>query len=327
MKYRRFGSAGWEVSAIGFGAWAIGGTWGPVEDEDSLAALRTAADAGVNFFDTADVYGAGRSERLVARVRREREEGFHVATKAGRFLDPHVASAYTPEAIEGFIDQSLRNMKVEALELVQLHCPPHEIYYTPELFEGMDEIKRKGKILHYGVSVEKVEEALKAIQYPGVESVQIIFNMFRQRPAERFFAEAKAREVAIIARVPLASGLLTGKLSRESSFAEDDHRHFNREGEAFDVGETFSGVNFETGLEATEEIRALKPVGISMAQFALQWILSFDAVSTVIPGAKTAEQARDNAAAGDLDPLPEETMAGVAEIYDRLIRDQVHHRW
>lgn len=327
MKYRRFGKTGWDVSAVGFGAWAIGGTWGPVDDEVSLAALRAAADAGVTFFDTADVYGAGRSERLVARVRGEYGSGIHVATKAGRFLDPHVASAYTAEAIEGFIDQSLRNLDTEALELVQLHCPPTESYYTPELFEGMEEIKRKGKILHYGVSVEKVEEALKAIEYPGVESVQIIFNMFRQRPAERFFAEAEARDVAIIVRVPLASGLLTGKMSAKSVFAEDDHRRFNRAGEAFDVGETFSGVDFETGLDAVEEIRALMPEDISMAQFALQWILSFDAVSTVIPGAKTPEQARDNAAAGDLDPLPEETLRRVAEIYGRRVRDQVHHRW
>ena len=327
MKYRRFGSTGWNVSAVGFGAWAIGGTWGPVDDEVSLAALQTAADAGITFFDTADVYGAGRSERLVARLRQEHRADLHVATKAGRFLDPHVAASYTPGAIEGFIDQSLRNLETEALELVQLHCPPPEIYHRPEFFSAMDEIKRKGKILHYGVSVEKVDEALKAIEYPGVESIQIIFNMFRQRPAERFFAEAAARDVAIIARVPLASGLLTGKMSRDSVFARDDHRRFNRKGEAFDVGETFSGVDFEIGLDAVDEIQALKPDGISMAQFALQWILSFDAVSTVIPGIKTPEQARDNAAAGDLDPLPEETLSAVAEIYDRRIRDRVHHRW
>jgi len=327
MRYRQFGNTGWDVSAVGFGAWAIGGTWGPVDDAVSLAALRAAADAGVTFFDTADVYGAGRSERLVARLREEQGTSIHVATKAGRFLDPHVASAYTAGAIEGFIDQSLRNLNTEALELVQLHCPPPEIYGRPELFSGLDEIKRKGKILHYGVSVETIGEALEALEYPGVESVQIIFNMFRQRPAERFFAEARARGVAIIVRVPLASGLLTGKMSRESVFAADDHRRFNRQGEAFDVGETFSGVDFETGLEAVEELRSLKPEGISMAQFALQWILSFDAVSTVIPGAKTPEQARDNAAAGDLGPLSEETMSRVADIYDRLIRSQVHHRW
>jgi aryl-alcohol dehydrogenase-like predicted oxidoreductase len=327
MKQRNFGRTGWSVSAVGFGAWAIGGTWGPVDDDESLAALHAAVDEGVTFIDTADVYGAGRSERLVSRLVKERSEEIRVATKAGRFLDPHVASAYTPQAIESFIDQSLVNLGVETLDLVQLHCPPTEVYYTPELFGGLDEIKRKGKILHYGVSVERVEEALKAIEYPGVESVQIIFNMFRQRPGELFFGEAKKRNVAILARVPLASGLLTGKMTRDSTFAEDDHRTFNRHGEAFDVGETFSGVAFETGLRAVEELRALKPRDISMAQFALQWILSFDAVSTVIPGAKTPGQARDNAAAGDLDPLPEATMRGVAEIYDRLIRDQVHHRW
>ena len=327
MRYRRFGSTGWEVSSVGFGAWAIGGTWGPVDDEESMAALRAAVEEGVTLFDTADVYGAGRSERLMARLRREHGEAIRVITKAGRFLDPHVAAAYTVESIEGFIDQSLGNLEMEALDLVQLHCPPTEVYYTPELFAGMDAIKKKGKILHYGVSVEKVEEALKAIEYPGVESVQIIFNMFRLRPAERFFAAAQERDVAIIARVPLASGLLTGKMKRESTFDAGDHREFNRHGDAFDVGETFSGVDFETGLEALEELRALKPAGISMAQFALQWILSFDAVSTVIPGAKTADQARDNAAAGDLDPLPDETLRQVAAIYNRLIRDQVHHRW
>jgi aryl-alcohol dehydrogenase-like predicted oxidoreductase len=327
MQYRSFGRTGWDVSAVGFGAWAIGGTWGPVDDEVSLAALHAAVDEGVTFFDTADVYGAGRSERLVGRLRCEREEPIRVATKAGRFLDPHVASAYTAEAIEGFIDSSLRRLDVEALDLVQLHCPPTEVYDTPELFAGLDEIKRRGKILHYGVSVEKVEEALKAIEYPGVASIQIIFNMFRLRPAERFLSEAKARGVAIIARVPLASGLLAGKLGPASEFAEDDHRRFNRQGEAFDVGETFSGVDFETGLEAVEELRAIKPEGVTMAQFALQWILSFDAVTTVIPGAKTPEQARDNAAAGDLDPLPEDTMQRVRDVYNHLVRDQVHHRW
>ena len=327
MKYRRFGRTGWDVSAVGFGAWAIGGTWGPVDDDESLAALRAAVEEGVTLFDTADVYGAGRSERLLARLRRDHGDDIHIITKAGRFLNPHVASAYTPEAIEGFVDQSLRNLEVDALELVQLHCPPTEVYYMPEFFDGMDEIKRKGKILHYGVSVEKVEEALKAIEYPGVESVQIIFNMFRRRPAERFFAEAQARDVAIIARVPLASGLLTGKMTADSTFDEDDHRRFNRKGEAFDVGETFSGVDFEDGLRAAEEIRKLVPEGVSMAQFALQWILSFDAVSTVIPGAKNARQARDNAAAGDLGPVPERTMNEVERVYDRYIRSQVHHRW
>jgi aryl-alcohol dehydrogenase-like predicted oxidoreductase len=327
MKYRRFGSTGWEVSAVGFGAWAIGGTWGPVDDDESMAALRAAAEAGVTFFDTADVYGAGRSERLMARLLQEYGDSIHVVTKAGRFLNPHVASAYTPEAIEGFVDQSLRNLQTEALELVQLHCPPPDVYYMPELFAGMDELKRKGKILHYGVSVEKVEEALKAIEYPGVESIQIIFNMFRQRPAELFFHEAAMRDVAIIVRVPLASGLLTGKMTRDSTFDEDDHRRFNRNGEAFDVGETFSGVDFESGLEAVDEIRALKPEGISMAQFALQWILSFGAVSTVIPGAKTVAQALDNAAAGDLEALPLATMQQITDSYNRRIRDQVHHRW
>ncbi len=327
MNHRTLGRTGYEISEIGFGAWAIGGTWGTVDDEESMAALHAALDAGIDFFDTADVYGDGRSERLIARLRKERSEPFTVATKAGRRLDPHVADGYTKANIEAFVDRSLENLEVDALELVQLHCPPTEVYYRPEFFDAMDELVRAGKILHYGVSVEKVEEALKAIEYDGVESVQIIFNAFRQRPAELFFREAKARNVGVICRVPLASGLLTGKLDASSSFEADDHRAFNREGAAFDKGETFAGVDYEAGLAAVDALRPLVPDGATMAQFALRWILQHDAVSTVIPGAKRASQVQDNAAAAELPPLDEATMAAVDAAYAEHVRPSVHHRW
>ena len=327
MNHRTLGKTGYSVSKVGFGAWAIGGTWGTVDDEESMAALHAALDAGVDFFDTADVYGDGRSERLIARLRREREEPFTVATKAGRRLDPHVADGYTKANIEAFVDRSLKNLETETLDLVQLHCPPTEVYYRPELFAGMDELVAAGKIRHYGVSVEKVEEALKAIEYENVASVQIVFNAFRQRPAGLFFREALARNVGVICRVPLASGLLTGKLDAGSSFESDDHRSFNRDGEAFDVGETFAGVDYETGLAAVDALRPHVPDGASMAQFALRWILEHEAVSTVIPGAKRPSQVGDNAAAAGLAPLGEKGMAAVRAVYDEHLRGRVHHRW
>jgi aryl-alcohol dehydrogenase-like predicted oxidoreductase len=327
MEYRDFGRTGWKVASVGFGAWAIGGTWGPVDDEESMQTLHCALDQGVNFFDTADVYGDGRSERLMARLRRERSEPFYVVTKAGRRLNPHVPSGYNRENLTAFIERSLRNLETDTLDLVQLHCPPTQVYYMPEVFGVLDDLVAAGKLRYYGVSVEKVEEALKAIEYPGVQSVQIIFNIFRQRPIELFFPEAKRRKVGILARVPLASGMLTGKMSASSQFSSDDHRAFNRQGEAFDRGETFSGVDYETGLKAVEELRALLPGGVTMAQFALRWILMFDAVSTTIPGAKRPSQLEDNVHAADLSPLSEETMRKTAEIYDRLIRPLVHHYW
>lgn len=327
MEYRELGRTGWKVSAISFGAWAIGGTWGPVDDRDSLAALHRAVDLGVNFFDTADVYGDGRSERLLARLKRERREEIHIATKAGRRLDPHIASGYNRENLTAFIERSLKNLGTDTLDLVQLHCPPTEVYYRPEVFGILDDLVKQGKIRYYGVSVEKVEEALKAIEYPNVQTVQIIFNIFRQRPAELFFPEAKRRRVGILARVPLASGLLTGKMTRETKFTADDHRQFNRYGEAFDRGETFAGVDFEIGLQAVEELRPLVPPGATMAQFALRWILMNDAVSCAIPGGKTPAQVEDNVRAADLPPLSDATMAGVREIYDRRIREWVHHYW
>ena len=328
MKYRRLGSTGYEISEIGFGAWAIGADWGSVDDATAMAALNAAVDAGVTFIDTADVYGDGRSERFVARLVKERSDvDLVVATKAGRRLDPHTADGYTGANIEAFIDRSLVNLDTESLDLLQLHCPPTDVYYRPEMFAALDQIKAKGKIKHYGVSVERVEEAMKAIEYPGVETVQIIFNMFRQRPAERFFDLAVAGDIGVIVRVPLASGLLTGKMRPDTEFAADDHRNYNREGAAFDVGETFAGVDYATGLTAVGEIEALRPTEATMAQFALNWILTHDAVSTTIPGAKNPEQAVANAAASDLSPLDGETMEGVASVYQRSIKPQVHARW
>jgi len=327
MKYRELGRTGWKVSEISFGAWAIGGAWGDVDDRESLAALHRAVDLGVNFFDTADVYGDGRSERLLAQLKRERSEEIIIATKAGRRLDPHLASGYTRANLNAFIDRSLQNLETDTLDLLQLHCPPTEVYYNPQLFEALDDLVKQGKIRYYGVSVEKVEEALKAIEYPGVQTVQIIFNIFRQRPAQLFFGEAKRRRVGILARVPLASGMLTGKLTADTEFAADDHRGFNRYGEAFDRGETFSGVDYETGLQAVEDLRALVPEGMTMAKFALRWILMFDAVTCAIPGARRAAQVEDNAQAADSPLLTDETMGAVSEIYDRQIRRLVHHYW
>ena len=296
MQYRALGRTGWKVSEISFGAWAIGGSWGQVSDEDSMAALHKAIDSGVNFIDTADVYGGGRSERLIARLKKERKnnEEIIVATKAGRRLPRQTVEGYSRENLSAWIDDSLRNLSTDRLDLVQLHGPPTALYSRPEVFGMLDDLVAAGKIRYYGVSVEKVEEALKAIEFPNVQTVQIIFNCFRQRPAEVFFAKAKEKRVGILARVPLASGLLTGKLRSNSTFPADDHRNFNRRGESFDVGETFSGVDYEVGLAAVEEIRKLVPPGASMSQFALRWILMFDAVSCAIPGGKRPEQVADN---------------------------------
>jgi aryl-alcohol dehydrogenase-like predicted oxidoreductase len=328
MREHSFGRTEFTVSDIGFGAWQIGGSWGEVSEADGRAALNAALDAGMTFIDTADVYGDGRSEKIIAEVLKARGgKRPMVASKAGRRLNPHVADGYTKANIEAFIDRSLKNLEIDSLDLVQLHCPPTDVYYRQEMFEGLEEIRKAGKIKHYGVSVEKVEEALKAIEYPGVVSVQIIFNLFRQRPAALFFREAKRRNVAVIARVPLASGLLSGKITAATQFAAEDHRNFNRNGEAFDVGETFAGVPFETGLAAVEEVRKLVPEGASMAQFALRWILTHEAVTVVIPGARNGEQAKANAAASDLAALSADVMAASREVYERLIAPHVHHRW
>ncbi|SPE43582.1 Aldo/keto reductase [Candidatus Sulfopaludibacter sp. SbA3] len=298
-----------------------------MDDAESMAALEKALDCGVNFIDTADVYGMGRSERLIAELKRRRRDEIVVATKAGRRLSPHTADGYNAKNLIGFIEDSLRNLATDCLDLVQLHCPPTDVYYRPELFGVLDRFKEAGKIRYYGVSVERVEEALKAIEYPNVQTVQIIFNAFRHRPAELFFEQAKKKQVGILARVPLGSGMLTGKLTPQSEFAADDHRNFNRHGEAFDVGETFSGVDYEVALGAVEEIRKLLPPGVTMTQLALRWILMFDAVTCAIPGAKRPSQAAENCAVSDLPALPEATMRAIREIYDDRIRAMVHHRW
>ncbi|MES0361122.1 MAG: aldo/keto reductase [Anaerolineales bacterium] len=327
MKYRPFGRTGWQVSEIGFGAWAIGAEWGAVSEQDAISALHASLDNGVNFIDTADVYGDGRSERLISKVLKERSERIYVASKAGRRLNPHVPEGFTRENLTKFIERSLQNLDVESLDLVQLHCPPYQIYYMPEVFGILDDLVKAGKLKFYGVSVEKVEEALKALEYPNIQSVQIIFNIFRQRPSELFFDLAKKHQMGILARVPLASGLLSGKMSRSTTFTSDDHRNFNRHGEAFDIGETFSGVDYDTGLDAVDEIRSLVPEGVTMAQFALRWILMFEAVSLAIPGAKNVQQAADNALSADIPAFSDEMMAATHQIYDKYIRDQVHQRW
>ena len=328
MRYRPLGRTGFDVSAISFGAWAIGGSWGTVEDGESLRALHAAVDAGTNFIDTADVYGDGRSERLVARLRAERpRDRILVATKAGRRLPRQVPEGYTRQNLTAWVDRSLRNLETDALDVLQLHCPHPKVYDMPEVFGVLDDLVRDGKLRHYGVSVETVDEAVRALRHPNVATVQIIYNMFRLKPAEVFFAAARERGVGILARVPLASGLLTGKLRADSQFAPTDHREYNREGQAFDQGETFSGVPYETGLAAVERLRPLVPPGATLAQLALRWILMFDAVSCAIPGAKTPAQARDNAAAADLPPLDAATMTAVQSVYDDAIRGHVHHRW
>jgi aryl-alcohol dehydrogenase-like predicted oxidoreductase len=327
MRTRTLGGTGREVSEIGFGAWQIGADWGSVGEAEAMATLHAAADAGVTFFDTADVYGDGRSERLVGRLLREREgEPLTVATKMGRRLEQTVAN-YSPEHFRAWNDRSRENLGLQTLPLVQLHCPPTDLYYHPEVFEDLEAMVAEGRIAAYGVSVERVEEALKAIEYPNVATVQIIFNPFRQRPAGLFFAEALRRGAGVIVRVPLASGLLSGKYTRETTFPDDDHRTFNRHGESFDVGETFAGVPFEAGVDAVEELRPLVPDGATLAQLALRWILMHPAVSTVIPGARSPEQSRANAAAAKLPELSDDTLAAIRDLYDRRIKDQVENRW
>ncbi len=316
------------VSEISLGTWAFGDGWGTVSEDDPYAALNRAVDLGVNFLDTADVYGDGRSEKLIGRLLEDRpQEEIIVATKAGRRLDPHTPEGYNYDNLSAFVERSLKNLGVEALDLLQLHCPPTETYSMDSTFEALDRLQEAGKVRNYGVSVEKVEEARMALDYPGVATVQIIFNIFRQKPAEEFFPLAEERNVGILARVPLASGLLSGKMRSDRAFAEDDHRNFNREGQAFDRGETFSGVDFETGLLAAEELKELVPEGNTLAQFALRWILMHPAVSCAIPGGKNPAQVEDNAAAAEMPPLSEATMQRAREIYDSHVRDEVHHQW
>jgi len=328
LKYRDLGQTGMHVSEISLGTWAFGDGWGTVSEDDALGALNRAVDLGVNFLDTADVYGDGRSEKLIARLLKDRpNDEILVATKAGRRLDPHTPEGYDYDNLSAFVERSMNNLGVEALDLVQLHCPPTEVYRQDSTFEALDRLQEAGKIRNYGVSVEKVEEARMALDYPGVATVQIIFNVFRQKPAEEVFPLAEERSVGILARVPLASGLLSGKMRADRVFGEDDHRNFNRDGRAFDRGETFSGVDFETGLLAAEELEELVPEENTLAQFALRWILMHPAVSCAIPGGKNAAQVEDNVAAAEMPPLSDDVVRRAREIYDRRVREEVHHRW
>ena len=329
MQYRPLGRTGFQISTVSFGAWAIGGTWGPVDDEQAMATLHRALDLGVNFFDTADVYGDGHSERLLARLKKERgsSETFYIASKAGRRLSPHVAEGYTLAALTGFVERSLQNLEAEAIDLLQLHCPPTAAYYMPEVFDALDALVRAGKLRHYGVSVEKVEEALKAIEFPGVQSVQIIYNLLRQRPAELLFEQTLKRGVGVLARLPLASGLLSGKFTAETQFAADDHRHFNRDGAAFDKGETFGGLDYAQGLRAVEALRALVPAGMSLPQLALRWIQQHPAVTASIPGGRRVAQVEENVAAADLPELSPALMAQLDAVYARDAKPWVHARW
>jgi aryl-alcohol dehydrogenase-like predicted oxidoreductase len=326
MKFRKFSNIGWQVSEVGLGCWAIGSEWGDVSKEDANEVLKTSLDNGVNFFDTADVYGDGRSEQFIGELLKSTSEKIYVATKSGRRLNPHNSEGYNPQNIESFIDRSLKNLRVECIDLLQLHCPPSDVCSKKETYEMMDDIVKKGKILHYGVSVEKVSEALDAIQFPNVKSIQIIFNMFRQKPSEEFFKEAAKRDVAIIVRVPLASGLLTGKMTKDSSFPANDHRNYNIKGEAFDVGETFSGVNFEKGLLAVEELKQLLPENFTMADLALKWILMHDEVTVAIPGAKNKQQASLNINSVYLEEISS-LMPLIKNIYDKYFWDDIHHLW
>ena len=325
MPLRRLGKTGFDVGVVGFGAWAIGGSWGEVGETDAMAALHAAADSGVTFFDTADVYGDGRSERLIGRLLKERDERLVVATKMGRRvpLDP---ALYTVDNFRSWIDRSRELLGVEQLDLTQLHCLGADIYQRPDVWEALDGLRREGLIANYGVSVETVDEGMHALAIPGIASVQIIFNLFRQKPAETFLPAAAAADVGVIARVPLASGLLTGKLASDSKFSAEDHRNFNRHGEAFDIGETFSGVPYELGLAAVERIRAAAG-DLALARAALRWILMFEPVSTVIPGAKSATQAIDNASVAALGPLDQSFMAEARGIYSEMIAPVVHQRW
>jgi len=326
MKFREFSNLGWQVSEIGLGCWAIGSEWGDVSDGDAREVLKTSLDQGINFFDTADVYGDGRSEKFVGELLKSTSEKIYVATKSGRRLNPHTAKEYNLKNIETFIDRSLSNLGVDCIDLLQLHCPPSEICPKIETYEMMDEIVKRGKIAHYGVSVEKVSEAMDAIQFPNVKSIQIIFNIFRQKPSEIFFKEAAKKNVAIIARVPLASGMLTGKMTKDSMFPKNDHRNYNINGDAFDVGETFSGVNYEKGLEAVEKLKDILPVGYSLADLALKWILMHKEISVVIPGAKNKTQVENNLMASDKDDISE-IITNINQVYDELIRSDVEGRW
>ncbi len=328
MNYRTLGKTGFEISEISLGTWQVGGKWGDVFNHTTAdEILNAAVDSGINFIDTADVYGDGESEKAVGRFVKSRLERIYVATKCGRQLNPHTNEAYQPAVLRKFVENSLKNMGLETLDLIQLHCPPTEVYYRPEIFELFDRLKDEGKILNLGISVEKVEEALKGIEYQNVTSVQIIFNVFRQRPTELFFEQAQKKNVGVIVRVPLASGLLTGKFSSNSTFTQGDHRNFNRNGEQFDKGETFSGIDYETGLAAVDELKTIFPNDNNLAPMALRWILQHEAVTTIIPGASKPEQVKANLDSLNYPALSEEQLFNINEVYDKYVKKSVHQLW
>lgn len=327
MKYRTLGKTNYKISEVSFGGWAIGGTWGDVNDKTSMDALEYAVDKGVNFFDTADVYGDGRSERLIGKMAKSKKDKIYIATKAGRRINPHIAAGYTIETIRSHIERSLKNLDVDCIDLLQLHCPPTPVYKNEELFYGLSKLKKEGLFAHLGVSVETMDEAFLALNYDELASIQLIYNMFRLKPEDKLLTEAKKKNVGIITRVPLASGMLTGKMTKDTVFAKDDHRFFNRNGEAFDKGETFSGVDYMLGLEAVEELKKIKPENMTMAQFALRWILMNESVSCVIPGGKTKTQVDQNTDSSLFEALSQDTMNKVHDIYDKYIRASVHSNW
>ena len=327
MKYRKFGSLDWNVSEIGLGCWQIGADWGEVSEDKAKEVLKSSFENGVNFFDTADVYGMGRSEKFVGEFIKSVSERIYVATKAGRQINPHVSEGYyNKELMESYVDQSLSNLNVETIDLLQMHCPPTEVYSSDHTFDMLDHLVSKGKIQHYGFSVQTVDEALACIKRPNTKSIQVIFNIFRQKPAEKLFEIAKEKKVAIIVRVPLASGLLTGKFSKDSSFAPDDHRNYNINGDAFDVGETFSGVNFNKALDAVEDLKSILPTDITLSQLSLRWILMHDAVSVVIPGAKNKDHVNLNTSSSNINEISS-LMEKISNIYTEYFFDDVHHRW
>jgi aryl-alcohol dehydrogenase-like predicted oxidoreductase len=328
MNFRRFGKTNQNISEIGLGTWQVGGKWGsPFDHKLAENILNTAADNGINFIDTADVYSDGESERAIGNFLKTRSEKFFVATKCGRQINPHTNEGYTPAVLRKYVEDSLKRLQLETLDLVQLHCPPTQVFYRPEIFGLFEDLKAEGKVQNLGISVEKVEEALKGIEFDNVVSVQIIFNMFRQRPAELFFEQAKKKDVGVIVRVPLASGLLTGKYTKDTSFEAGDHRFFNRNGEMFDKGETFSGIDYNTGLEAVAELKELFSGQLNLAEIALRWILMFENVSTVIPGASRPEQVVENLNCQQQPAFSDLQMSKVKEIYLKYFKNTIHQWW
>ena len=327
MKYRKFSDLGWEVSEVGLGCWQIGWCWGDVSDHDARDVLKKSLDKGINFFDTSDTYGDGRSERFLSEIIKSTSEKIYVTTKLGRRIrGTNYPRGYKLEPMEEFINRSLKNLGLDCIDLVQLHCPPIEVIKKKETFEIMDEFIKKGKIAHYGVSVHTIEDALEAIKYPNVKSIQMVFNIFRQKPTEIFLDEVKNKNIAVIARGPLASGLLTGEINRNTKFPENDHRNYNIKGDAFDIGDTFSGVNLEKGFKAVERLKDLLPESFSLADLALKWILMHDAVTVVIPGATSKIHVERNSHASDLEDISS-ILPKINSIYDELIKPDVHNRW